>query len=388
MSKTKSKILLSILLILTLVSSFCFATEEPVTTSNEVISENSEETTEEHDHDEDVTANWINSDLYIAEDVVNVDNVVDGNAFIVGNEVTITGEIGGDLFVVANKLNIDGGYIYSNLFACANEITINGVVYDIYAVCDNFNLATNGFIYRDMKVTASNVNITGNVRRDAYISASNISFAEESSTLIYGNLNYSSDSEITIPEGVVAGEVKYSAGSIETENNVANTILSYVMDLLQTLVLTFVVALLLIWLTPKFVERVGKMGVGKSFASLGIGFATPIAFVIVSILLLISSIGASIFVIGTFGFIILAFVGNSVASIFFGKLFTKVLKMEGNVKFVLFTLVSCLILWAISQIPVVGGIFGFIISIFGIGTTIVNMVTKKEKEEKKTEVTE
>lgn len=390
MSKTKSKILLSIFVILSLVSSYCFATEEPAVTSADVtaISEENEETTENHDANESATSDWVNSDLYVAEDVVNVDKVVDGNAFIVGKEVTISGEIGGDLFVIADKLNIEGGYIYSNLFACANEITINGVVYDVYATCKTFNLASDGFVYRDMKVVANNVNISGKVRRNAYISASNISFAEDASTLIYGDLNYSSKNEVSISEGVVAGEVKYSAGNIKKENNVADTILSYVLDLLQTLLFTFVVTLLLIWLTPKFVERIGKMGVGKSFASLGIGFATPLVFVIVSILLIISSVGAPIFVSSMFAFIILAFIGNAIASIFFGKLFTKVLKMEGNVKFVLFTLVSCLILWAISQIPVVGGIFGFIISIFGIGTTLVNMVYRKEKEEAKTEVKE
>ena len=146
--------------------------------------------------------------------------------------------------------------------------------------------------------------------------------------------------------------------------------------------------MLLLWLTPKFVERVGKMGVGKSFASLGIGFVTPIALVIVSILLLISTVGASIFAVGIFTFMILAFIGNAIASIFFGKLFTKVFKMEGNIKFVLFTLVSSLVLWLIALIPVAGGIISFVISIFGIGTTVVNMIFRKEKVEEKTEVTE
>lgn len=381
MSKTKSKILLSIFIILTLVSSYCFATDAVVTSEDAAaISETTEEETTQ-----DLTADWVNSDLYIGQDVVNVDKVVDGNAFIMGKEVTISGEIGGDLFVFADKLNIDGGYIYSNLFACANEITINGVVYDIYAICDTLNVADNGFIYRDMKVTASNVNLNGNVRRDAYISASNINFPEDASTLIYGNLNYSSNSELSIPEGVVAGEVKYSNEDIKPESNVGNTILSYVFNLIQTLVLTLVVTLLLIWLTPKFVERVGKMGVGKSFASFGIGLVTPIVFIIVSILLLISSIGSSIFLIGMFALTILALIGNSIASIFFGKLFTKVLKMEGNLKFILFTLVSNIILWSLSLIPVVGGIFGFIICIFGIGATIVNIVFRKEKEVSKVE---
>lgn len=391
MLKTKSKILLSIFLVLILVSSCCFATAETQTSED---SENGEAVVTSDDEGEaivteDEDSDWTNSDLYVSKDTVTISNVVDGNAFVIGKEVTITGEIGGDLFVIADKLTIEGGYIYSSIFACANEITINGVIYDVYAACNTFNLESNGFIYRDMKVTASNVNINGRIRRDAYISANTITFDETAGTLIYGDLNYTSSSEIVVPEGIVSGDVKYTVENQETSTNTSNIVLSYVLNLLQSLVYTFVVTLLLLWLTPKFVERVGNMNVAKSFASLGIGFAAPIVLAFAAILLLITSIGSSVALSGIFAFTILAFMGKTIASIFFGKLFTKLLKMNGNVKFVLFTLVSSLIIWVISKIPVIGGFFGFIISIFGIGTILVNMVWKKEaSEETKSEVKE
>ena len=243
MLKSKSKILLALFVILALVSSYCFATVEPRTSEPVVTSEGdvtaisetegSAVTTSEENTTttEDATSSWENNDLYICQDKVEISNVVDGNAFVIGQEVTISGEIGGDLFVLADKLNINGGYIYSNVFACANEITINGVVYNVYAMCDTFNLESDGFIYRDMKVGASNININGKVRRNAFASTNNISFAEDNGTLIYGNLNYSSDSEVSIPEGIVTGEVKYNAENVETTTN-NNTILSYVLDLL------------------------------------------------------------------------------------------------------------------------------------------------------------
>ena len=133
MLKAKSKILLAIFAIIMLVSSYCFATVEPISEAPTTTGEDSSNTTEVP---EDISSSWTNSDLYIFEDKVTISNVVDGNAFVMGSEVTISGEIGGDLFVIADKLNIDGGYIYSNVFALANEITVNGVVYDIYAACD------------------------------------------------------------------------------------------------------------------------------------------------------------------------------------------------------------------------------------------------------------
>lgn len=414
MLKAKSKILLMILFALVLVSSCCFATVEPrvaeednvvesgiesiensvqnelmtiTEQGQEPITTTGDEVTQDTIAQEDETASWTNSDLYLAQETVNVSTVVDGNAFIMGKDVTISGEIGGDLFVMADKLTIDGGYIYSSIFACANEITINGVVYDVYAMCNTFNLESNGFVYRDMKVMASTVNVNGSVRRDAYIGAGNIHFAEGIDTSIYGNLHYSSEKEITIPEGAVAGEVKYTIGKAE-EASLASIILSYVSDLITTLFFTFVVTLAFLWLTPNFVKRVGNMGVGKSFASLGIGVISPVALIFIGIILILSGIGTSIFVCGIFATIILYYLGFTVTSIFFGKLAEKLLKMEGNTKLVLLTLASAIILWGISQIPFVGGLLSIIITLFGVGVTLVNIVIRKEKEEKEEKVVE
>lgn len=388
MAKKKAKILISLFLIIFLITSYCYATIEPRTV-DEAQTISSEEgaipTSEgEQTTQEEPNASWTNSDLFVSQDKVDISNTVDGNAFVIGKEVTISGEIGGDLFVFADKLNIEGGYIYSSIFACANEIKINGVVYDLYAVCRTLNLESNGFIYRDMKLTAENVKLSGKIRRDAYIGADYIAFGENVGNVVYGNLHYSSKDEMPIPEDAVVGEVEYSKTNETNAETIGSKILSKVLDLIRTLVLTLVITLALVWLSPKFIERVSKMDVAKSFISLGIGFLTPIVLIIASILLMISSIGVSVFLFGIFAFVTLAFLGFSVTSIFFSKLLVKQLKLEGNIKFVAITLAIAAILWLICQIPILGGFISIIISIFGIGTTLVNIVWKKEKSKEET----
>ena len=397
MLKTKSKILLALFLVLALVSSYCFATgEQPATTEGDVtaITETEGEavtTTEgegEATSTEEETPSWTNGDLYLRGNKVELSNVVDGNAFIIGNEVTISGEVGGDLFVVANKLNIDGGYIYSNVFALANEVTINGVVYDIYATCDTFNLESNGFIYRDMKVKADTINVNGKVRRNAYVETNKMNFNAEAETLIFGSLHYTSKGQIEIPQEKVTGEITYTADGLQVANRVVNTILSYVLDLLQTLLFTFILTMAFLWLTPKFVEKVGNMKVKKSLASLGMGLLLPLALIVVAIILFISSIGTSIFAVIIFALVLLALIANTVASIFFGKLFTRIFKMKGTIKFVIFTLVSSLILWALSIIPYAGTIISVIVTIFGIGIVVTNLISRKQKVKEKTKIEE
>lgn len=379
MLKKKSRILLSVLFVVLLLTSVCFATEDTALIDDTAVVTSDTNNTQEVDTTSS-TANWVNTDLYLAEDKVTIDKVVDGNAFVAAKEVTITGEIGGDLFVVADKVNIEGGYVYSSLFVCANEITINGVVYDVYAISNNFNLESNGFIYRDLKVTGSNINLSGKIRRDAYISAKSLTLSEQSGAIVYGNLEYSTPSEITIPEGAVSGNVKYNVSTSNTgkETSVASIILGYVSEAIQALLLTFVLTAILLWLTPKFVNRVGNMSVGKSFASLGIGVVTPVVLVIVALLLAISVVGIKMLLPATFIFIAFSLIATSITSIFFGKLFTRLLKTDSKVKFVLFTLLSNLVLWLLTKIPFVGGFIGFLVYAFGIGTLLVNIVCRKD----------
>ena len=379
MLKKKSKILLIVLFVLLLLSSVCLATDDTSLIDDSVVVTSDTNNTQEVDTTSS-TANWVNTDLYLAEDKVTIDKVVDGNAFVAAKEVTVTGEIGGDLFVVADKVTIEGGYVYSSLFVCANEVTINGVVYDVYAISNNFNLGSNGFIYRDLKVTGSNINLSGKIRRDAYISAKSLTLNEQSGAIVYGNLEYSTPSEITIPEGAVSGNVKYNVNTSNTEKetSVASIILGYVSEAIQALLLTFVLTAILLWLTPKFVNRVGNMSVGKSFASLGIGVVTPVVLVIVALLLALSVVGLKMLLPAAFIFVAFSLIASSITSIFFGKLFTRLLKTDSKVKFVLFTLLSNLVLWLLTKIPFVGVFIGLLVYAFGIGTLLVNIVCRKE----------
>lgn len=383
MLKKKFKVLFLLITVVTLLSTLSFATVEPRTTGesneNEImpISENeatpiSEEETSDPDEEE-----WVNSDLYIMEDKYELNKIVDGNVFIFANEVTISGEIGGNVFVCANKLTINNGYIHSTLFAATNEIVINGMIYDVYAVCDNFTLEKDGFIARDLKLGTNTFNLNGKIRRDAYVSAAHYNIPEQNEPLIGGNFNYSAESELTVPEGIVIGEVKYNKEVI-SEESVFEKVSSYIFDAINVLVYALVVIILAILLAPKFVERVSNMDTKKAFVSLGIGILVPIAVIIALFILLISSVASMLSLAGIFIFIAICMSGAAFASIYFGSIFVKMAKWEGKVKFVLASLITALIIWAISQIPYIGGIFGLLVSLFGIGTLFVNAVYRKE----------
>lgn len=396
MLKKKTKILFVLVAMLILISTLSFATIEPRTSSEDdimpisensedgiaPISENGEDTNNQiTNSEENLTSNWINSDLYLVGNKVEINQIVDGNIFVFANEVIINGEIGGNAFVFANKLTLNGGYIYSSLFATASEIIIKGVVYDLYAFSNNFTLEKEGFIYRDLKVSANTLNINGGIRRDAYLTSANYNISFENGTLIGGNLNYSSKSELDIPEGIVNGTINYNKEVVKQEH-IIERISSYLFNIMNALFYTFVVILLASYLAPKFIHRVTTMNTKKAFVSFGIG-ALSLPIICFTLILLLFSKACFIPALAlTLVYVAICMSGTAFASIYFGSLFARVIKWEGKVKFVLASLITSLIIWAISQIPYIGPLFGLLIALFGIGTLFVNAIYRKENATK------
>lgn len=383
MLKNKCKVILLLVIVASLISSISFCTVEPRTSDNydnEImpISENGEGTTETNETEGTSTPKWVNNDLYLFGDKVEVNEIVDGNVFVFANEVVVNAEVGGDMFVCAKKFTVNGGFIYNSLFVVAEEVNIDGIVLDVYSCANKFTLGANGSIYRDLKAFGDTININGTVRRDAYLTASNYSFDASNGVRISGNLKYSYANDISIPEGIVEGSITRSASIDNEEESVASVIFSYIFKAINTLVYVLVIVLLSMWLAPKFVARVTSMDTKKAFVSLGIGIVAPIAIILALIILLLSTVFTDIALATTFIFIAICMSGTAFASIYFGNIFAKAVKWEGKVKFVLATLIASLIIWVISQIPFIGGIFGLLVALFGMGTLFVNAIYRKE----------
>ena len=384
--KTKLKFMLILLAIITLVSTFSFATE--VTTEGTSVESNGEaveintDDLNANDQTEISEDDWISDDLYEINEKVEVNKIVDGNAFIMASEVVINSEIGGDVFIMAKKITIEeNAYIYSSLFAMADEIEINGIVCDAYILANNFTLGDNGYVYRDLRLSANTININGKVRRNAHIVGVNYNFNQENGALIGGDLYYTASQEITLPEDAVMGEVHFEKEVVK-EQPVGNKVKDIIFSALNNVVYTLILVLLTLWLAPKFVERVSNMNTGKAIASVGIGILTPFVAIIAAIILLISGIASTAGIALGFILVTICISGTAFASIYFGSIFTKLVKWDGKVKYAISCVVSALIIWGISQIPVIGGIFGLLVASLGIGLLILNIIYKKEVETK------
>lgn len=398
MLKNKTKfIAIFLILILLFSTTFVFADNETSDYGTMAISADTA-TDEIENSVENITTNaglqednYKKSDVYLAGDNITIDYIVDGNLFVFADTVTINSQIGGDAFIFAKNLIInEQGYVFSNLFAISDSVEIKGVVYDVYALAQNLTISK-GYVYRDLKAACNTLNINGTIGRNAFISCANINFNtdENSNGIIYGNLNYTANSEFSIPENVVNGTVNYTPVKISSEKSVQAIIADYILDLGCFLAFILIVWLVCLFLAPKFLENTNNYVGKKTLNILGSGLLTAIAVPIACIILIFLQLtsGVSLFLLALY--VLALIISTALFTITANNYVCSKLKINKNLGIFGMLIVSGIIIWVLTQIPYIGGLVSFIITILGLGILITSILPKKDsKNEIKDEVVE
>lgn len=380
----KSKIVLFMIICLMLFSTLCMASDiAPISssTSNEV--SNTENSIDE-------TYEFIESDVYKFDKDITIDSIVDGNVFVFGNNITISGEVGGDVFAFGNNVTVtDQAYIHGNIFVFGNRITINGICYDVYAAGESFTLESKAIISRDLRLAATRTNISGQIRRDAYLSTDELVFPDDAKDLIKGNLSYTSVSEFAISDAIVGGNITYTP-EVSNEKTVVKTITSYITDILSTLLYSLAIILLTIWIAPNFKEKATKIFKKRSPLSLGVGLLTSLAIIIGSFVLIFitNGLGVGISAAAVTIYVLALTIAKTVFGMASAKLIADKLNQKNNIMFVVISLIAILVISLLELIPFVGGLFGFVITMIGLGIIVLNLISKKDLDDKTEVVTE
>ena len=387
MLKNKTKIIAFLLVfILAITSSFVYADNE-TSSENDIslISDTSEtqsvetnvETTNEPSED-----TYKSHDVYLMGDNVTIDYIVDGNLFVMADTVTINSKIGGDAFIIAKNINVgEQAYIFNNLFAIAESIDVKGVIYDVYSLTQTFTIS-GGYIYRDAKLACETLNINGAIGRNAFVDCSNINFNtdENNKGIIYGNLTYSTPSELSFDSSIVNGTVTYKAPKVSTEKSVREIVADYIFDLGAFLAFVIIIWLVCLWVAPKFLNDTNKFVGKKTLNVLGTGLLTLIAVPIACIILLLLQLTAGISLLTVALYVLALIVAKSIFTIVANNYLCSKLNINKNTGIFGMLIVSGIIVWVISELPYIGGLVSFIIVVLGLGVLVSAILPKKDKK--------
>jgi len=317
-------------------------------------------------------SNILSSDLYkIGTPDVIIETPIDGNAFIMGANVTIKSEIAGSAYILADTVTIEGGSIYNSLYVCANTIIINGIVYDLYAIADTITIGSDGYIYRDSHSISDKIEILGAIGRNATLTTSNITFtnSDESETnhgIIYGNLNYYSNNSFDIDESYVEGEVSFnkvdSSEYIKTE-----TAFDYVSSFATYIACSLIIYLLVMWLSPKFIEKSKLLLNEKIGPVIGFGILSLLAIPFFATILLIIGITSKVAFALIALYVLLLIIASSLSIVGISGIVSDKAKLEN--KWQRFGIAGAVagILWLLELVPILGGIIQFATVILGLG---------------------
>lgn len=322
------------------------------------------------------------SDVYLTGDNVTIDYIIDGNLFVVANHVTINSQIGGDAFICANDVTVgEQGYVYSNLFTFSKDIHIAGVVYDLYASSKNTTIT--GYVYRDVHIGSDSVTILGAIGRNAHISCSTLNFtatSDENSTsqgAITGNLNYSAETEASIPENAVAGETTFE----QLKSIDKNVVQEKVTNLLTFIVTVIAVWLLCLWLAPNFLKKATSLLTTKKVLPvIGFGILSPIVAIFLVVIFFILGITSILGLLLFMTLFALMAISTSIFTITLNNIICDKLKIEKTIAVFGMLVATSLVLWLIGFIPVIGSILGLLIVLLGLGLVVSNLVIKEKEE--------
>lgn len=379
----KMRFILFLFVILMFLSPICMASGISPTSSTNNTMTNSIST----DNSLEGTYQFIASDVYKFEQDATIDSMINGNAFAFGNNVTVTGEIAGDVFAFGNTVMIaENTYVHGNIFVFANQFVMNGVCYDIYGATSSFTLGEKAIVARDIRVAADKIHISGQIKRNAYISTNELLFPENAKALILGNLNYEAPSEFTINENIAGGVIKFTP-EVTDESTIAEKITSFITGTMSSLLYTLAIILLVIWLAPNFKNKSSEIFKKKLPLSLGIGLLASIFIIIGAFILLLITNGLcfNISLAVTTIFILALTISQAVFAMGCAKYIAEKKQKDNLPMFIGITLLVILALHIIGLIPFVGGLVEFLAIMTGFGMILVHLIFKDKLTETETD---
>lgn len=313
----------------------------------------------------------------------NTVKTVNHSMFTAGDDVSTNNMVKGIDFTAGNNLNISGSSEYG-MFA-GNSIKFKGMVTrDLFIAGNDIVIDSSANIARDLYVAGNSVTISADIKGNVFLAAREVSIDSKEidgdvtltgnkltisdNTKINGTLKYNDNIEYSNTNASIK-EVK----TYHVEEKSKDEVMPSISSILLGIVTSFLVALAIYLLLPasyKVLDEVNKDKVLKTF---GNGFLFLIAVPVISIVLMISIVCMPLAIITLILYGIIIYLSSIISSVYFGRLIgNKVLKLN-NVY--LQILIGIVITKLVKLIPVIGGLYSFVIIVLGVGL-VYNMLMK------------
>ena len=314
----------------------------------------------------------VSGDLYASAGTVRIEGSVDGDLVATGGQVEITGDVGGDLIAGAGSVDVSGR-VDGDVRAGAGQVTIPGAVgEDLLAGAGQLSISSGGTIGEDLVFGTGRTTLDGRVEGDVLGSTGNY--------VRNGTVGGSED--VTISR---RGAAAPSAGD-------------RVLDAIRRFVSLLAVGAVLLWLAPWSLEGPAAALRRRPWISLGLGILALVGAILAVIAIILAMI-LLLFLFGLLGlgdlsaltvftgvgglvllffllYVALGFLAHLVVALVVGRL---VFREAGSGQRWAPLALGVLVVVVLTSLPAVGGWFGFVIVLLGLGAIVVALGSARRR---------
>lgn len=310
----------------------------------------------------------VNGDVLAAGGQVNIDNAVSGDVMAAGGNVAVRARVGDDVRVCGGNVTISGS-VGDDLVACGGQLLVaRTATAGGRAWLAGGNVQINGKLAKGLRAAGNHIVIAGDINGDVELYAESIDV--EPGAVIHGNLTYYSREQARIASGAeITGAVKREPLGPGKEAREHARGFGYVARLALSITL-MITGIVLYLLFPTASVGAARTINESPWKSLGLGFAILAATPLVVLLLFISFFGIWLGLLALAVYLMFLLLGFLTGILYIGDWGLRLIdraKTATKGWRVLSIIAALLALWIVRFVPVLGGLVGFAILLFGLG---------------------
>lgn len=344
----------------------------------------------------------INTTAYLAGTNITVAGRIQGDLYCAGQSIIISGIVEGDVFCAGQTVSISGN-VMGSVHAAGMTITLSGPVgRSLSAFAQNVSLMDSSSVNSDATIFASSIQLGGKIGRDITMGGQSINVSGTigrnvtaevgqltlaSGSRIGGNLDYTSNALATVNSGAkVAGTTQRHEPPLNEKQAAAmqptNLWIATFWGVFYWFCSILVLGLVLAGLAPRSFQTTGTIMIKQGGWALLAGLAALIMTPVVAVMLMITFVGVPLAVVMMLLWVVGLFVSFAYSGYSLGAWLVERTMWKPRWPRALALLIGLVMLSVLMLIPVIGGIFGFLTLIWGLGGVVLmlNEYFKKRKD--------
>jgi cytoskeletal protein CcmA (bactofilin family) len=325
----------------------------------------------------------VDATAYLAGSTVSVAGTVKGDLYCAGQNVDITGTVEGDVICAGQTVNISGN-VLGNVRVAGQTVSVAGpVARSLTAFGQTVTLTGNAVVNNDVTIYGSSLQLGGKVGRDATIGGQTVTVAGtvgrtvtaqvEHLTLstgahVGGGLDYTSNNQVEVAQGaMVTGQTQRHDPPKHQEEKQQNSFAMRFWGVSFWFGTMLVMGLVLLGFAPRTYKTAANLMVKQGGWALLAGIVTLIMGPVVAVLAMATIIGIPVGI----AFVLLWVVALMASFVYSGYTLGEWVATQASWKLkwpnASALALGLVLLSLLMLVPVVGGLFGFLALVWGLG---------------------